>query len=125
MTPEIINQSMRLWTEHPEKAKGNPVVKARSDGGSAVLEAGPYTWRTDLPPVLGGKNSAPSPTALLLGALTGCAVVFIRDTLAPQLGISVDSVEATAECQADSRGLLGMEDVVPDLQNLRLNIKVQ
>ena len=41
-------------------------------------------------------STAPRPTALLLGARAGCVVVFIRDTLAPQLGVQVESVEATA-----------------------------
>jgi hypothetical protein len=52
-------------------------------------------------------------------------VVFIRDTLAPQLGVRVDAVEATAQCEADSRGLLGMAGAEPDLKNIRLDIRVQ
>jgi hypothetical protein len=49
----------------------------------------------------------------LLGALAGCAVVFIRDTLGPQLGVQIDAVEATAQADADSRRLLGMDAVAP------------
>jgi hypothetical protein len=60
-----------------------------------------------MPAPLGGTNEAPSPTALLLS-------VFIRDTLAPQLGVTVDAIEATAECETDARGLLGMDSVAPD-----------
>ncbi|HVM14705.1 MAG TPA: OsmC family protein, partial [Egibacteraceae bacterium] len=75
-------------------------------------------WRADLPPPLGGTNEAPSPTALLLGALAGCAVVFIRDTLAPQLGVRVTDVAATVKCETDARGLLGLEGAEPDLRNL-------
>ena len=52
------------------------------------MEHGSFSWRTDLPVPLGGTNEAPGPTALLLSALAGCAVVFIRDTLAPQLDVS-------------------------------------
>ena len=125
MTPEIIEQSIRLWTQEPEKAKVSPVVKAWSDGAQAVMEAGPFSWQTDLPPPLGGENKAASPTALLLGALSGCAVVFIRDTLAPQLGVRVDSVEAEVRCNADFRGLLGMSGAVPDLQDLEVAIRIQ
>jgi uncharacterized OsmC-like protein len=99
-------------------------VKARSEGAEAVLEAGSFSWRADLPPAIGGTNQAPSPTALLLSALAGCAVVFIRDTLAPQLGIPVESVEATARCESDARGLLGMSGAAPDLQNIELAIQV-
>ena len=125
MTPETIGETTRIWQEQPDKAQSAPTVKACADGSQAVLEAGPFTWRADLPQPLGGTNEAPSPTALLLGALAGCAVVFIRDTLAPQLGIQVDAVEATAQCDADARGLLGMDGVAPDLRNIRLDIQVQ
>src|SRR3712207_7197695 len=89
------------------------------------MEAGPFSWNSDLPEPVGGTNQAPSPTALLLSALAGCAVVFIRDTLAPQLGVRVEAVEATAQCEADARGLLGMAGAEPDLQNIRLDVRVQ
>ncbi|HSH83038.1 MAG TPA: OsmC family protein [Herpetosiphonaceae bacterium] len=125
MTPETIQETMRLWEQEPDKAKGKPTIKARADGSQAVLEAGPFSWRADLPQPVGGTNQAPSPTALLLSALAGCAVVFIRDTLAPQLGIRVDAVEATVQCEADARGLLGMAGAVPDLQNIRLDVQIQ
>lgn len=125
MNPDVIKQSIQLWTSEPEKAKVSPVVKARTDGAQAVVETGPFSWRTDLPPTLGGENKAASPTALLLGALAGCAAVFIRDTLAPQLGVRVDSVQAEVKCKADFRGLLGMPGAVPDLETLELNIQIQ
>lgn len=125
MQTELIEQSAWLWTKEPDRAKVNAVVKARSAGVRAVLEAGPFTWQSDLPAHLGGENKAASPTALLLGALSGCAVLFIRDTLAPQLGVRVDSVHAEARCKADFRGLLGMPGALPDLQDLEITIRIQ
>ena len=125
MQPETISQTVRLFEEQPEKAKSKPTVKAHTDGSQAVMEAGPFSLRSDLPEPIGGTNQAPSPTALLLSALAGCAAVFMRDTLAPQLGVRVDAVEATAQCEADARGLLGMVGAEPDLHNIRLDIRVQ
>lgn len=81
MNAETIKATIEAWTNDPEKALGAPMVTARADESQAVIQAGPFTWRADLPPALGGTNQAPSPTALLLGALAGCAVVFVRDTL--------------------------------------------
>ena len=42
------------------------------------MEHGSFSWHTDMPVPLGGTNEAPSPTALLLSALAGCAVVVTR-----------------------------------------------
>jgi uncharacterized OsmC-like protein len=123
--PETISQTVRFFEEQPEKARSKPTVKASADGSQAAMEAGPFSLRADLPEPIGGTNQAPSPTALLLSALAGCAVVFIRDTLAPQLGVRVEAVEATAQCEADARGLLGMDGAEPDLQSIRLDIRVQ
>jgi uncharacterized OsmC-like protein len=123
--PETIRQSVRLFEEQPEKARSEPTLKAHTEGSQAVMEAGSFSWRSDLPEPIGDSNQAPSPTAQLLGALAGCAVVFIRDTLAPQLDVRVDAVEATAQCEADARGLLGMAGAEPDLQNIQIDIRVQ
>ena len=125
MNPETIRESMRLYQEDPGKANVKPTIKGHSDGAQVVLETGPFVWRSDLPQSLGGTNTAPSPSALFLSALAGCAVVFIRDTLAPQLGVRVESVEALVQCEADLRGALGMEGAIPDLQNVQVAIQIQ
>jgi uncharacterized OsmC-like protein len=125
MNRDRIEETVRLWQAQPENAKGKPTVIARAEGSKAVMEHGSFSWRTDMPVPLGGTNEAPSPTALLLSALAGCAVVFIRDTLAPQLGVTLDAIEATAECVTDARGLLGMNGVAPDLSNVGLTITIQ
>ena len=125
MKTETIEATIEKWTKEPDSALGVPTVVARADGSQAVIQAGPFTWRADLPPALGGTNEAPSPTALLLSALAGCAVVFVRDTLAPQLGIPVTSVEATVKCETDARGLLGINGAEPDLRNMSLDVTVE
>jgi uncharacterized OsmC-like protein len=125
MNRERIEETVRLWQTQPDKAKGKPTVIARAEGSKAVMEHGSFSWRTDMPVSLGGTNEAPSPTALLLSALAGCAVVFIRDTLAPQLGVTLGAVEATAECETDARGLLGIDGAAPDLSNISLTIALK
>ncbi len=124
MQSEIITNTIALWTDAPEKARVSPLVKASSDGPRALIESGPFKWHSDLPPTLGGGNAAASPTAMLLGALSGCAVLFIRDTLAPQLGVQVDAVHAEVRCSTDFRGLLAMSGTVPDLEDVELAIRI-
>ncbi len=124
MDAETIRKTVAAWQAEPGQAQSTPTVTARSDDSQAVIEAGPFSWRADLPAPLGGTNQAPSPTALLLGALAGCAVVFVRDTLGPQLGVPVDSVSATVRCEADARGLLGMDGAAPDLRAFSVDVTV-
>ena len=51
--------------------------------------------------------------------------MFIRETLAPQLGVTVDAIEATAQCETDARGLLGMNGIAPDVRNVGLSIAIR
>jgi uncharacterized OsmC-like protein len=124
MNPQVIEETITTWTKEPDQARSTPTVTAHSEEGQVVIQAGPFTWRADLPAPLGGTNQAPSPTALLLSALAGCAVAFVQDTLAPQLGVAVKAVEATVRCETDARGLLGMNGAEPDLQNMTLDVSV-
>jgi uncharacterized OsmC-like protein len=124
METETILKTIRLWKDQPEKAQVKPAVTARADGSQAVIEAGSFSWRADLPGPLGGVNQAPSPTLLLLGALAGCAVVFIRDTLGPLLNVPITDVRATARCRTDFRGLLGLDGAAPDLEDIELIIEI-
>src|SRR4051794_31543648 len=102
----------------PSAARSTPTVTATLANGRARLSAGPFNWDADLPAALGGENLAPSPTAYLLGALAGCAVAFLNDTLAPQFGVQIDDVAAIAKTSSDARGLLGIDGAPPDLTDL-------
>ncbi len=120
----IIRQTEERFRAEPEAARGAPSVSATLANGRARLSSGAFNWEADLPPAIGGENLAPSPTAYLLGALAGCAVTFLNDTLAPQLGIRIDDLSAVARCTTDTRGLLGMDGVAPDLAAIELDIEI-
>ncbi|PCG83547.1 osmotically inducible protein OsmC [Streptomyces sp. WZ.A104] len=119
-----LEETLATWTRDPDRGRSKPTATARVEDGQAAIQAGPFTLRADLPAPLGGTNQAPSPTALLLSALAGCAVAFVYDTLGPQLGVRINGVEATARCAADARGLLGMDGADPDLRELTVDITV-
>lgn len=124
MSTSTIEASMRRFAAEPDAARSAPAVTATLANGRARLSAGSFNWDADLPPAVGGENLAPSPTAYLLGALAGCAVAFVNDTLAPQLGLRIDGVSAVASCRADARGLLGMDGAVPDLEDVAVEIRI-
>jgi uncharacterized OsmC-like protein len=123
MTATIAETEARFQAD-PSAARSTPSVTATLANGRARLSAGPFNWDADLPAALGGQNLAPSPTAYLLGALAGCAVAFLHDTLAPQFGVQIDDASAIAKATSDARGLLGMEGAAPDLGDLTLEIRV-
>jgi uncharacterized OsmC-like protein len=87
-----------------------------------MMEHGTFSWRTDMPVPLGGTNEAPSPTA-------GASVSRMNTTAQParalQLGVTVDAIEATAQCETDARGLLGMDSIAPDVRNVSLSIAIR
>ncbi|MFK4225762.1 OsmC family protein [Streptomyces sp. NPDC019890] len=124
MSANVIEASKVRFLAEPSAARSAPAVTASLVNGHARLSAGPFNWDADLPPAVGGQNVSPSPTAYLLGALAGCAVVFVHDTLAPELGLRLDEVSAVARCTADARGLLGMAGALPDLGDVAVEIHV-
>ena len=124
MNATMLAETEAKFRSDPSTAKSSPTVTATLVNGRARLSAGPFNWDADLPTALGGENLAPSPTAYLLGALAGCGVAFLHDTLAPAFGVQVDDVTAVARASSDARGLLGLDGIAPDLADLALDIKV-
>ena len=119
-----VRQAQQKFAADPAAALSTPTVTAVLANGRARLSAGAFNWEADLGPAIGGQNLAPSPTAYLLGALAGCAVAFLNDTLAPQFDVTISNIQATARCSSDVRGLLGDADVAPDLGDIALEVRV-
>ena len=115
-----LDGTVAKFTADPEAGRARPEVTAELVNGRARLSSGPFNWDADLGLALGGGNLAPSPTAYLLGALAGCAVAFLADTLAPLFGVTVDGVSATARCSSDASGLLGIDGRDPALGDIEL-----
>lgn len=121
---ERIQETFTRLSADPATGRTTPTVVAELANGHARLSSGSFNWDTDLGPAIGGGNLAPSPTQYLLGALAGCAVVFLCDTLAPQLGVRLERVRATARCSADTAGLLGIAGSRPALERIELEVVV-
>ena len=124
MNATVLAETEARFRADPSTARSKPAVTAALVNGRARLSAGPFNWDADLPLTLGGQNLAPSPTAYLLGALAGCAVAFLNDTLAPQFEVDIVDLTAIARCSSDARGLLALDGVAPDLADLALDIRV-
>jgi uncharacterized OsmC-like protein len=124
MSALTLTETQAKFRADPSAAKGSPAVTAQLVNGRARLSSGSFNWDADLPVSLGGENLAPSPTAYLLGALAGCAVALLHDTLAPLFDVAIEDASAVARCSTDARGLLGIDGVAPDLADIELEIRV-
>jgi uncharacterized OsmC-like protein len=124
-TISSLQESVARFAADPEAGRAIPAVTAELINGRARLSSGPFNWEADLGLAIGGGNLAPSPTAYLLGALAGCAAVFLADTLAPLFGVTVNGVSATARCSSDAAGLLGMDGRDPELTGIHLDVVVR
>jgi len=107
MDATLIAETEARFKADPSTAQSTPTVTATLVNGRARLSAGPFNWDADLPLTLGGENLAPSPTAYLLGALAGCAVALLHDTLAPRFDVQIDDVTAGRSARPTSAGCSG------------------
>jgi uncharacterized OsmC-like protein len=124
MQTELMREAIGRFKADRAAGRGAPSVTAVLADGRARLSAGAFSWESDLPTSIGGANAAPSPTAYLLGALAGCGVAFLNDTLAPEFGVTVRGITVVARCKADLAGLVGIEDADPSLTDIELEIEV-
>lgn len=120
----VLEKSVRRYTDEPGSGRVTSAVTATVVDGPIHLSAGKFNWEVDLPSTIGGGNLAPGPTAYLLGALAGCAVAFIKYTLAPEIGVRIDDVRAVARCGSDFGGLLGVEGSRPNLTDLAIEVTI-
>ena len=91
---------------------------------ASQLTAGKHVFQIDEPTGLAGDDVAASPVEIALGAFIACQIVVYR-LYAQNLGIAIDTIEATAEGDLDVRGLFGMDKSVrPGFSAIRLNIRV-
>ncbi|GJF02511.1 OsmC family protein [Pseudonocardia sp. D17] len=120
----VLTESVEKFTADPGTGRITPAVTATAANGHTRLSTGPFNFECDLPPAVGGGGTAPSPTAYLLGALAGCAVTFISSTLAPQFGVEIDELSATARCESSLAALLGVDGTDPELTGISIEITV-
>lgn len=119
-----LQRFVRVFERKPEAGVLTPAVTASTKNGIVILKAGNTTWEEDLPPSLGGTNTTIGPLQHLLGSLAGCGAGLLLNTLAPLMGVSVDSVDVKAQCEFDVKGVLGMEGAVGDIKNVSFTLTV-
>lgn len=109
-----IGRAIEYLSDHTDEARyTDSEATAVVDGLRSRVEGpGGAVVVSDMPQGVGGSDSAPSPGWLLRAALASCDATVIA-MRAAQEGITLDTLEVTADSESDDRGLLGMDESVP------------
>ena len=83
-----------------------------------------FTFRTDWPSDVGGRDSGPTPGELLLGAVGGCVGMTYVMHAATQ-GIEIDALDVTIDAGWDVRGLFGLDGAAAGLSNVQVVVTVR
>jgi uncharacterized OsmC-like protein len=82
-----------------------------------------FTFRTDWPAEVGGRDTGPSPGGAILGALGGCvAMTYI--TKAATRGVDIEELEVAIEATVDLRGVFELDTVRAGLAGASVTIRV-
>lgn len=120
-----VGQWASSLVEHPERGELTFQVAGASAGAvGSVFAASGHRIVVDEPAALAGDGLAANPVEYALTALLSCQVVTYR-VWAANLGITVDTIEASAEGDLDARGFLGIDDSVrPGFTGVRVSVRV-
>lgn len=100
-------------------------VAARNESGMrTVIDCAEFgSFVTDEPVPHGGTGTGPSPLQAVLGALCGCEAVTFNRTAA-EMGFVYDGIDFEGEFTIDIRGRLGVAEVRPHFQTVRVQANV-
>ncbi|MGI9641619.1 MAG: OsmC family protein [Acidimicrobiia bacterium] len=113
------------FEDMPEPVVRRKTISVSNDGSMmAVHDYGEYGHMvTDEPIAHGGTGEGPSPLQAVLGALCGCEAVTFNRT-STDMDFSYDSIDFEAEFTIDIRGRLGVREVRPHFQTVRVHATV-
>lgn len=116
------NQRFR---EAPSPAQAKTLRAAGVGTGSQQTEVRvrDFTFVSDEPEAIGGRDEGPTPMEYLAGAVNSCITVVI-DQLAERRALPVSDVQTYTLAKQDTRGLGGSADVQPYFYSYRLQIVV-
>lgn len=133
---DLLQEAVDMIRDQPDAGTVTIRTRHRWDDGFAVngsaeeIEEGgevttrTFTFRTDWPPEVGGRDSGPSPGEAILGALGGCvAMTYISK--AASRGVDIEELEVTIEARVDLRGAFELDSVRPGLSNVAVTLAVR
>jgi uncharacterized OsmC-like protein len=124
---EIAERNIQLLARKPSRGHLTCATKARLvDGLRCEIEEGPWKLAADMPPKVGGDETAPTPGVLGRAALASCLAIGIA-SWAARLGVPIDAIEVQVEADFDARGELGVggRGVLPGYTEVRNTVSIE
>lgn len=123
--PSASRSANPRFREAPSPAQAKTLRAAGVGTGSQQTEVRvrDFTFVSDEPEAIGGRDEGPTPMEYLAGAVNSCITVVI-DQLAERRALPVSDVQTYTLAKQDTRGLGGSADVQPYFYSYRLQIVV-
>jgi uncharacterized OsmC-like protein len=123
--PELAEFQFRASNRWMRGTQSRTTIESFSGACSEHTRASEFSYDSDHPTVLVGKDSAPTPVEFLLHALASCITAGIGNIAAAR-GITLKSVESKIEGDLNILGLLGLsKEVRNGYQKVRIRVHVQ
>lgn len=104
-------------------AKSKVNITSQTTGMQSIIKAGNHTITIDEPETMGGKDTGADPLASFLSSLAGCENV-IANFVAKEIEFDLQGMEFDITGILDSRGLMGVPNVRPYFEKIKINAKV-
>ncbi len=117
-------RNARACTARPGMGQTTFVTRVRvQEGLTCIIEDGPWRLTADFPQALGGNAAGPTPGTFGRAALGSClAICYVM--WAARLGVPFADVSVEVRADADTRGLLGLDDVPPGYTDVQYTVSV-
>jgi uncharacterized OsmC-like protein len=110
---ELLERKVKAVTERPAIGQGTARTTVRLKPGlECEVKEGPWTLTVGMSEKSGGTNAGPNPGVMGRAALGSCLAIGYG-MWAARLGVPIDTLDVEVEADYDSRGELGVSDVVP------------
>jgi uncharacterized OsmC-like protein len=121
---ELYELKAGVLGRRPEMAgRAAQAVVRMDDRLTCRVDDGDRTILVDLPVEDGGNARAPHPDQLMRASL-GAGLAAGYRIWAARLGVAIEAIELTVDCDDDARGPLGMEGAPVGWQRLRLEVTI-
>jgi len=123
--PELAKFQFRATNRWQQGTHSRSRFESFYGAGGEQKHAQQFTYDGDHPPVLVGRDQAPTPVEFLLHAIAACLTAGIGNIAAAR-GVTLYEVESTVEGDIDLLGVLGISDSVRNgYEQIRVTFKIK